>query len=81
MEAWRTGNTYALEHEFNSGFDRFPSLRQAILHNRHVKWVPQIERMLADGRTHVVIAGTAHLVGADSVVAQLRAKGIHVDGP
>ena len=51
-------------------------LRRAILHDRHVKWLPQIEAMLNDGRTHVVIVGAAHMVGPDSVVAMLRAKGI-----
>jgi uncharacterized protein YbaP (TraB family) len=81
MEAWRTGDTAVLEKELNSGMDRFPSLRTAILHNRHVRWVPQIEQMLADGRTHVVVAGAAHMVGPDSVVGMLRAKGIKVEGP
>jgi uncharacterized protein YbaP (TraB family) len=81
MESWRTGNTAALEKELNSGMDRFPSLRRAILHDRHVRWIPQIEAMLNDGRTHVVIVGAAHMVGPDSVVAMLRAKGIRVEGP
>ncbi|MBI1212896.1 MAG: hypothetical protein GC190_15650 [Alphaproteobacteria bacterium] len=81
MDAWRSGNTAQLEQELNSGMDRFPSLRRAILHNRHVRWVPQIEQMLNDGRTHLVIAGAAHMVGPDSVVAMLRAKGYHVEGP
>lgn len=81
MEAWRRGDTAALEKVLNSGYDRFPSLRRAILHDRHVRWIPQIEAMLNDGRTHVVIAGTAHFVGAGSVVDMLRAKGIRVEGP
>ena len=81
MEAWRTGNTAELEKVLNSGMDRFPSLRRAILHDRHVRWIPQIEAMLNDGRTHVVIAGAAHMVGPGSVVDMLRAKGIRVEGP
>jgi len=81
MESWRTGNTAALEKELNTGLDRFPSLRRAILNDRHVRWIPQIEQMLNDGRTHVVIAGAAHMVGPGSVVAMLRAKGIRVEGP
>jgi uncharacterized protein YbaP (TraB family) len=81
MESWRTGNTAALETELNSGISRFPSLRRAILHDRHVRWVPQIEAMLNDGRTHVIIVGAAHMVGPDSVIAMLRAKGIRVEGP
>ena len=81
MESWRTGNTAGLETELNSGMNRFPSLRRAILHDRHVRWVPQIEAMLNDGRTHLIVVGAAHMVGPDSVIAMLRAKGIQVEGP
>jgi hypothetical protein len=61
--------------------DGFPALRKAVFHDRHIKWLPQIERMLADGRTHVIVVGAGHLVGKDSVIAMLRAKGITVEGP
>jgi uncharacterized protein YbaP (TraB family) len=37
--------------------------------------------MIADGRSHVVIVGAVHLIGPDSVVAMLRAKGVKVEGP
>ncbi len=63
------------------GFDDFPALRKRILKDRHDKWLPQIEKMIADGRTHMIIVGAAHLVGPDSVIAMLRAKGVKVEGP
>ena len=81
FDAWRAGNTAELDKEFNDGVDHFPALRKAILHDRHVRWIPQIERMMTDGRTHLIVVGTAHLVGEGSVIAMLRAKGIHVEGP
>ena len=56
-------------------------LRDRLLNNRHAKWLPQIETMIADGRSHVIVVGAAHLVGKDSVIAMLRAKGIKVEGP
>jgi uncharacterized protein YbaP (TraB family) len=37
--------------------------------------------MMADGKTHVVIVGAGHLVGKDSVIDMLRAKGVKVEGP
>ena len=80
LEAWRTGNTSELTR-LNSGFDQFPSLRRAILNNRNAAWVPQIEKMLTDGRTHLVVVGAAHLVGPESVIALLRAKGYRIEGP
>jgi uncharacterized protein len=79
--AWRRGDTEALDKHLNSDMDRFPALREALMHGRHVKWLPQIEAMLNDGRTHLVVVGAAHMVGKGSVIAMLRAKGIKIDGP
>jgi uncharacterized protein YbaP (TraB family) len=81
MSAWRRGDTAELDKELNADMNSFPALRKALLHDRHVKWVPQIEAMLNDGRTHLIVVGTAHLVGKDSVIDMLRAKGFKVEGP
>jgi uncharacterized protein YbaP (TraB family) len=37
--------------------------------------------MLASEKTHFVTVGVGHLVGRDSLVALLRAKGYKVTGP
>ena len=81
LAAYRKGDLAALERTLNVGFDDFPALRKRILKDRHDKWLPQIEKMIADGRTHMIIVGAAHLVGPDSVIAMLRAKGVKVEGP
>jgi len=81
LAAYRKGDLAALERTLNIGFDDFPLLRKRILKDRHDQWVPKIERMIADGRTHMIIVGAAHLVGPDSVIAMLRAKGVKVEGP
>jgi uncharacterized protein YbaP (TraB family) len=81
FEAWKKGDAAKLDQALNGEMDAFPALRKAIFYDRHVKWLPQIERMTVDGKTHVVIVGAAHLVGNDSVIAMLRAKGIKVEGP
>jgi uncharacterized protein len=70
--AWKKGDSNA---------SAFPALQKALFYDRHVKWLPQIEKMMADGQTHVIVVGAGHLVGKDSVVAMLRAKGIKVEGP
>ena len=81
LGAWKRGDTKALDRSFNADMERFPVLRRAVLDARHEKWVPQIEAMMNDGKTHVIVVGTAHLVGRNSVVAMLRAKGVKVEGP
>jgi uncharacterized protein YbaP (TraB family) len=37
--------------------------------------------MLAGDRDYFVAVGAAHLVGDNSVIARLRAAGVHVEGP
>ncbi len=81
LDAWKKGDTAKLDRAFNADMNRFPALRKAVLHDRHEKWLPQIEAMMKDGKNHFVVVGTAHLVGQDSVIAMLRAKGIKVEGP
>jgi len=81
LGAYRTGDVAALDRTLNIGLREFPLLRQRLLKDRHEKWLPRIEKMIVDGRTHVIIVGAAHLVGPDSVIAMLRAKGVKVDGP
>jgi uncharacterized protein YbaP (TraB family) len=81
LAAYRKGDVATLEKTLNIGFDDFPVLRKRILKDRHDKWLPQIEKMIADGRTHMIIVGAAHLVGPDSVIAMLRARGVKVEGP
>lgn len=81
VQAWRKGDTKALDKLLNEGMEDFPVLNQRLLDDRHAKWLPQIEKMIGDGRTHVVVVGTAHLIGKSSIVALLRAKGVKVEGP
>jgi len=81
LAAYRKGDLAALEKALNVGLDDFPVLRKRILKDRHDKWLPQIEKMIADGRTHMIIVGAAHLAGPDSVIAMLRARGVKVEGP
>lgn len=81
ITAWRKGNLKALDKILNEGMNELPALAQRMLSDRHDKWLPQIEKMMADGRTHVIVVGAAHLVGKDSVIAMLRAKGVKVEGP
>jgi uncharacterized protein YbaP (TraB family) len=81
LTAYRRGDTGGIERTINAGFDDFPALRERLLKGRHDKWLPQIEKMIAQGGSHVVVVGAAHLVGPDSVVAMLRSKGVKIEGP
>lgn len=79
--AWATGDTARLAKVLDEGFSEVPQLRARLLVGRNRKWVPQLRAMLASGKTHFVTVGVGHLVGRDSIVAMLRAKGYRVTGP
>ena len=70
------GDTAALEELLVEGLQETPGLYEAILTDRNRNWVPQIARLAEEPGTHLVVVGTMHLVGKDSVLALLEAQGI-----
>lgn len=81
VRAWASGDTAKLSAMIEKGFDDVPQLKAQLLTARNRKWVPRIVEMLKSDKTHFVTVGAGHLVGRDSVVALLRAKGFKVTGP
>jgi uncharacterized protein YbaP (TraB family) len=81
LNTWASGRTEALAALVDEGFSKVPSLRTKLIVARNRKWLPAVRRMLASEKTHFVTVGVGHLVGRDSLVALLRAKGYKVTGP
>lgn len=80
--AWLSGDTETLARLLDALLrEAGPEAHAAIITTRNASWAEQIAVML-NGEGEVFIAvGAAHLVGDDSVVAMLRARGIAVEGP
>lgn len=73
--AWARGDADALA-------EVAATVPAAVLRDRNAAWLPQIEALLArEGEDALVVVGVAHLVGPDSVVAMLRARGYEVTPP
>ena len=79
VAAWRDGELESLSAALLDEFDEFPGLYETLVTKRNRSWVPTLERMLADGRRHLVVVGALHLVGDDSVIELLRARGHDVE--
>ena len=85
VAAYAAGDADALQAVVEEGLRAAPALRQRVFTDRNARWVPQIEALLArtggDGRPEdvLVVVGAGHLVGPDSVVAMLRARGLVVE--
>ena len=60
-------------------FDDFPGLYETLVTKRNAAWIPSLERMLVDGRRHLVVVGALHLVGPDSVIELLEKRGHDVE--
>jgi uncharacterized protein len=78
VAAWRNGELEDLSAELLDDFDDFPGLYDTLVTKRNNAWVPALERMLADGRRHLVVVGALHLVGNDSVIELLDGRGHEV---
>ncbi len=75
VAAWRAGDSGWFAKQMQSEFGRDPRLYQSLLAERNRKWVPKIEALLREDRNYLVIVGTGHLAGRDSVVELLQRDG------
>lgn len=80
--AWARGDVEELARFLEPQWrDVGPGIHEAIILERNRAWADEVARRL-DGSGRIFIAvGAAHLVGDDSVVDLLRARGIAVEGP
>lgn len=77
-DAWSVGDEATLTAIIEAEKRADPAMHEGVLTRRNTAWVRKIEKMMA-GKGHIFITvGAGHLVGSDSVVAQLRARGFEV---
>jgi uncharacterized protein YbaP (TraB family) len=74
--AWRRGDTSWFQAEIKSDLGKDPAIYQSLVVARNRKWISKIEAMLDDDKNYLIIVGTAHLVGPDSVIELLKKDGI-----
>ena len=58
----------------------YPELYRSLVVSRNQAWVPRIRSMLSQRKPTMVVVGLFHLVGPESIQAQLRANGLHITG-
>lgn len=75
IDAWRAGDAVTLDELVNAEFDDNERLREVILVNRNRNWIPHIEKAFAGERNVLFMVGAGHLVGKDSVIDMLKARG------
>ena len=78
LEAWRDGSLEDLATELSGDFDEFPELETALISARNRRWAATLEELLRRPGRYLVVVGALHLVGEDSVVELLSARGLDV---
>lgn len=80
VKQWSTADLAGLEELFVTEMKaEEPDLYAALLTNRNANWVTQIEGILAGKGVTFMAVGAGHLIGPDSVIAMLDAKGIKAE--
>jgi uncharacterized protein YbaP (TraB family) len=75
LSAWRRGDSKALADLLAEGFEKYPDLYRPLTIERNRRWLGQVEALLDDRDDYLVVVGTLHLVGKDSLIELLQAKG------
>ena len=78
VKAWSGGEVEVLEELMRKSFEDYPNLYQRLVVDRNKNWVLRTAPLLDRPGTTLVVVGTLHLVGADSVVELLKKQGYSV---
>lgn len=77
VTSWAAGDVPALEELFVTEMkEEGPDLYQTLLVNRNANWTNQIQEMLKGKGVTFIAVGAGHLIGPDSVLAMLKARGV-----
>lgn len=75
VQAWKAGDDKALEALLLKSFKDYPELEDQVFGARNRKWMTTIEPLLQKKEDYLIVVGAGHLVGKDSVLELLQAKG------
>jgi uncharacterized protein YbaP (TraB family) len=75
VRAWSAGDVQSLEALLLNSMREYPAVYQRIIVDRNRRWLPEIEKMIEQGESTLIVVGAGHLVGKDGVVELLKARG------
>ncbi len=78
VKTWQTGDVGGMEKVLRDFRARYPEAYVRLLANRNQAWLPKLTQIIASGKTQLVIAGAAHWIGPDGVIAALKSRGYDV---
>jgi len=79
VQLWLKGDVGSLEEWLLAGMREYPEVHEKVIVERNRRWLPQIEKMIAQGESAMVVVGAAHLVGREGVIELLKQRGYTVE--
>jgi uncharacterized protein YbaP (TraB family) len=76
---WAKGDPAALAALMNDDLKASPEVADVLLYSRNARWADWVKQRMATPGTVFIAVGAGHLAGARSVIADLEAKGVHVE--
>jgi uncharacterized protein YbaP (TraB family) len=73
--AWETGDTDAMETELLDSLRDQPEIYRRVVVDRNRRWAASLAPLLRQRKDYLVVVGTLHLVGPDSLIQHLAAAG------
>lgn len=75
---WMEGDLQAIENQVLGSLKETAGLYEAFIKRRNQTWADQMEFLLEQGGQVFIAVGTAHMLGEDSVLKMLEARGYKV---
>jgi uncharacterized protein YbaP (TraB family) len=79
VEAWKNGDVNKLDAIMKLSFADYPEMYDRFVVTRNRNWVSIIDALAGQEKNVLVVVGAAHLVGKDSVLNLLKAKGYRIE--
>ncbi len=79
VECWAAGDAASMEALMLKSFEQFPEVYEKLITERNRNWLPQIDSLLGQSESCLVVVGALHLVGKDGIIEMLRRKGHTVE--
>lgn len=78
VSEWSAGRPASLANDMNDSLKDMPEIADALLYQRNKHWAAWIAQRMAQPGTVFLAVGAGHLAGKDSVLDELRARGMTV---
>jgi hypothetical protein len=77
--AWRVGDAQRMSEELIMPMQQqYPKIYQQLLVQRNNNWLPIVDAALHDDSVAMILVGSAHLLGKDGLLQQLKSRGYKV---